>query len=91
MMDSLALLAEFLGSFLLTLSVFASGGTWWVVGGTLALIILLIGRLSGGHVNPAISAAVFMKGSLSLNELIAYVACQVAGGVSSFYVFRIFS
>ena len=90
-MDSLALLAEFLGTFLLVLSIFASGGTWWIVGGTLALIVLLIGRLSGGHVNPAISAAVYFKGSLTIQELIAYVACQLAGGVSSFYVYRIFA
>jgi aquaporin Z len=91
MVDGLVLLAEFLGTFLLTLSVFASGGSWWVVGGTLALIILLIGKLSGAHVNPAISAAVYFKGALSLQELAAYVACQVAGGVSSLYVYRIFA
>jgi len=91
MMDTLVLLAEFLGAFLLTLSVFASGGTWWVIGGTLALIVLLIGRLSGGHVNPAISVAVYMKGALSLNELLAYVVAQIAGSVASLYVFRVFS
>jgi glycerol uptake facilitator-like aquaporin len=91
MMDGLVLLAEFLGSFLLTLSVFASAGAWWIVGGTLAIIILLIGKLSGGHVNPAISAAVYFKGALSAPELAAYVACQVAGAVSSLYVYRIFA
>jgi aquaporin Z len=91
MVDGLVLLAEFLGTFLLTLSVFASGGAWWAVGGTLALIVLLIGKLSGGHVNPAISAAVYFKGALSLQELAAYVGCQVAGAVSSFYVYRVFA
>ena len=91
MVDALALLAEFLGTFLLTLSMFASGGAWWAVGGTLALIVLLIGRLSGGHVNPAISAAIYMKGSLTLQELLAYIGCQFAGGVSSFYVYRVFA
>ena len=91
MIDSTALIAEFLGTFLLVLSVFASGGNAYVVGGTLAVIILLIGKLSGAHVNPAISAAMYVKGALSLNELAAYAAVQVAGGVASLYTYRVFA
>jgi aquaporin Z len=91
MINSTALLAEFLGTFLLVLSVFASGGNAYVVGGTLAVIILLIGKISGAHVNPAISAAMYVKGALSLNELGAYTASQVAGGVASLYAYRVFA
>ena len=91
MIDSIALLGEFLGTFLLVLSVFASGGNAYVVGLTLAVIILLIGKLSGGHVNPAISLAMYVKGSLSLTELLAYVVSQAAGGVASLYAYRIFA
>jgi glycerol uptake facilitator-like aquaporin len=91
MIDATALIAEFLGTFLLVLSVFASGGSALMVGGTLALVIALIGKLSGGHVNPAISAAMFMKGSLSLNEFLAYAAVQIAGGVASLYTYRVFA
>ena len=57
MVDAVSLIAEFLGTFLLVLSVFASGGNAYVVGATLAVVILLTGKLSGGHVNPAISLA----------------------------------
>lgn len=91
MIDSIALLGEFLGTFLLVLSVFASGGNAYVVGLTLAVIILLIGKLSGAHVNPAISLAMYVKGSLSLTELLAYVVSQCAGGVASLYAYRIFA
>jgi glycerol uptake facilitator-like aquaporin len=42
-------------------------------------------------VNPAISAAMYVKGALSLNELGAYVASQVAGGVASLYAYRVFA
>lgn len=91
MINSTALLAEFLGTFLLVLSVFASGGNAFVVGGTLAGIILLIGKLSGAHVNPAISVAMFARGSLSTNELLAYVVSQVLGGVASLYAYRVFA
>ena len=90
-MDGLVLLAEFLGTLVLTLTVFASGGLWWAIGAALALGVLLIGSLSGGHVNPAISAAVYFKGGLSLQELLYYVISQVAGGVSAFYIYRVFA
>jgi glycerol uptake facilitator-like aquaporin len=91
MADSVALLAEFLGTFLLVLSIFASGGNAYVVGGTLAVVILLTAKLSGGHANPAVSAAMYAKGALSLNELLAYTASQVAGGVASLYAYRVFA
>jgi glycerol uptake facilitator-like aquaporin len=91
MIDTVALLAEFLGTFILVLSVFASGGNAFVVGGTLAGVLLLTGKISGGHHNPAISAAMYAKGALSFKEFLAYTASQVAGGVSSLYAYRVFA
>lgn len=91
MMDYTVLLAEFLGTFLLVLSVLASGGNAYAIGGTLAVIILLIGKISGAHVNPAISATMYLKGSLSTTELLSYVVSQVLGGVACLYVYRVFA
>jgi aquaporin Z len=91
MLDTIALASELFGTFLLVLSVLASGGNPLVIGATLALIVFLIGKRSGAHVNPAISAAMYWKGSLSMNELLAYVAVQVVGAVASLYTFRVFS
>jgi len=91
MINSTALLAEFLGTFLLVLSVFASGGNAYAIAGTLAVIILLIGKISGAHVNPAISVAMYVKGALSAQELGAYTASQVAGAVASLYAYRVFA
>lgn len=91
MLDTVALASEFFGTFLLVLSVFASGGNPWVIGATLALIVVLIGKRSGAHVNPAISTAMYVKGSLSFNEYLAYVAAQVLGGVASLYAYRVFA
>jgi aquaporin Z len=90
-MDVVSLLAEFLGTFLLVLSVFASGGNAYVIGATLAVIVLLTGKLSGAHVNPAISFTMFMKGSLSVKELGGYVVAQLLGGVASLYAYRVFA
>lgn len=91
MVSALPLLAEFLGTFLLTLSVIASGGNAWVIGGALALVVLLVGNLSGAYVNPAISLAMFVKGSLSVQELVSYVVVQLLGATASLYAFRAFA
>jgi aquaporin Z len=91
MVSVLPLLAEFLGIFLLVLSVLASGGNAFVVGGTLTLIILLIGNLSGANVNPAISLAMFLRGSLSVNEMFSYIVVQGLAGAGAFYAWSAFA
>ena len=91
MVSVLPLLAEFLGIFLLVLSVLASGGNAFVVGGTLTLIILLIGNLSGANVNPAISLAMFLRGSLSMNEMFSYIVVQALAGAGAFYAWSAFA
>ncbi len=91
MIDTTALLAEFLGTFLLVMTVLATSGSALMVGGALALIILLIGKTSGAHVNPAISTAMYMKGALSFNEFMGYVAAQVLGGVASLSAYKVFA
>jgi aquaporin Z len=91
MISALPLLAEFLGTFLLVLSIIASGSNPWIVGGALALIILLVGAMSGAHVNPAVSLAMFLKGALSSQELAGYVVVQLLGGASALYAYNAFA
>ncbi len=91
MLSALPLLAEFLGTLLLVLSVIASGGNAWVVGGALALIILLVGAMSGAHVNPAVSLAMFLKGALTSQELAGYIVVQLLGGASALYIYQAFA
>jgi glycerol uptake facilitator-like aquaporin len=89
-MRTLPLIAEFLGTFLLLVSIFVTGN-FLVIGGALAAVVFLIGGISGGHVNPAVSLAFYMKGSLSLTELLTYTAVQLAGAVSALLAVQAFA
>jgi aquaporin Z len=81
-------ITEYLGTVLLVLSVFASGGNPVFVGITLGLVIFLCGKMNPGNVNPAVSIAMYLKNKLSFNEMLAFIIAQVLGGVSSVYLFR---
>lgn len=85
-MDMLALIVEFFGTFLLLISIFATGNAF-IIGATLALIILLIGGISGAHVNPAVSFAMFVKGALSGTDLLGYAVAQIAGATAAYYAY----
>jgi len=84
-------LAEAIGTFVLVLSVLASAGNALIVGGALALVIFLIGSVSGGNVNPAVSLAMMLNGSLTGRELIGYAVAQLVGGAGAAAVYRAFA
>jgi aquaporin Z len=82
-------IAEYLGAFLFILSIFASGGNPLIIGTTLAVVIYLIGPLSGAHVNPAVSVSMFLNGDLTSQQLLAYAVAQLLGGASAYYSYRL--
>jgi aquaporin Z len=80
-------LAEYIGAFFFILAIFASGGNPLVIGAALALVIFLVASISGGHVNPAVSLAMYMNGSLKPVDLFSYVFAQLLGGASAYYAY----
>jgi hypothetical protein len=46
------------------------------------------GHVSGGHFNPAVSTAVFLRGRMARSEFGAYVATQFAATVIAGFVMR---
>jgi len=89
-----ALFAEAIGTFVLVF--FAVGvactGSGFLVGGlplatalTFGLVIvimsLLIGKISGCHINPAVSLACYMTKRMSLRDFVGYVIAQIIGGL----------
>jgi len=83
------LLAEFLGTFLLMLSVLASGGNPLVIGATLAFIVFLTGGISGAAVNPALAAGLWYMGTLTQSKAIAYIVVEILGGLAAAYAYKI--
>ena len=91
-------IAEFLGTMLLTLlgnGVVAgvllrdskaekAGWLAIVIGWGLAvtLAIYAVGRISGAHINPAVTLALFVNGSFPGDQVLGYMAAQFAGAFS---------
>ncbi len=79
-------IAEFIGTFVL---VFVACGTAIASSNYVAIALAFglsvvamaytIGGISGCHINPAVSVAMFLNGKLPLNDLIGYVVAQFAG------------
>src|SRR6202789_1167899 len=89
------LIAEGLGSLLLAATVIGSGimGERLAAGNVavallantaatvavLATLIALLGPISGAHFNPAVSLVMALRGKLTLQQTLAYVAVQIVG------------
>ena len=41
---------------------------------------ILLAQKSGGHLNPAVSATLWIAGEISLGRMFSYIACQLLGG-----------
>jgi aquaporin Z len=46
------------------------------IGSVLMVLVFAGGHVSGGHYNPAVSTAVFLRGRIQSNEYFAYIATQ---------------
>jgi aquaporin Z len=51
------------------------------IGSVLAVFIYAGGHISGGHYNPAVSLAAFLRGPFSITDLIGYWVVQIVGAV----------
>jgi len=80
-------LAEFIGTFFLVstigFSVINNPGVIApvAIGAALAVMIFAGGHVSGGHYNPAVTLAVFLRGKCPWSDVIPYWVAQVAAAV----------
>jgi aquaporin Z len=88
-MKLLALLSECVGTFLLLTSILFTGN-WLIIGLTLAGVIYITGNTSGGHMNPAVSVAMYLKGAINASECLGYSLSQILGSVIALYTYQTF-
>jgi len=86
-MTAKALVAEFIGtlfflSIILNVVNDSSIGVIAIAVGLLAAIYM-VGGVSGGHFNPAVSVMMFMKGNLPADMTILYIIAQIIGALSA--------
>lgn len=81
-----AYLAELIGTFFFVYVILASGGHPLIIGSALALLVYLIGGISGAAVNPAVSLAMLINGNLVVGEWVGYVVAELAGAAGAVYL-----
>ena len=80
-------LAEFLGTLFFVYVILATGNPL-AIGSALALVLLLTSRISGGHINPAVSIVMASSGKISPSELMPYIIAQILGGLVALEISR---
>ena len=80
-------LVEFLGSTFFIYVILATGNPI-AIGAALALVMLMIAPISGGHVNPAVSIVMASAGKLPTNELVSYSLAQIFGGLVALELYK---
>ena len=55
--------------------------TAFAFGLVIVVMSTVIGKISGCHINPAVSFACFMTKRISLRDFIGYVIAQIIGGI----------
>lgn len=84
-------ITEFIGAFFLVFTVATAAVGGWAplgfapiaIGAVLMVMIFAGGHISGGHYNPAVSMAVFVRGKMTITDMIIYWVVQIAGGVAA--------
>jgi len=81
-------LVEFVGTLFFLFVILVSGEAI-PIGLALILAILLGGKISGGHFNPAVSVMMFLNQKISSTDLLFYIISQLLGGAVALQLFKV--
>lgn len=83
-------IAEFIGTFFLVLTVGCTvipGAAGVIpaiaIGAVLMAMIFAGGHISGGHFNPAVTFAIFIRGKLEVKDVVPYWVSQIIAGIAA--------
>src|SRR3989442_7418594 len=78
-------LTELIGTFFLVLTVGMASGDLapLAIGSVLMVMIYAGGHISGGHFNPAVTLAAFVRGRCPKSDVAPYLVAQVGGAALS--------
>lgn len=86
-------ICEFIGTFFLVLTIGSTvinGGAGVIpplaIGSMLMVMIFATGHISGGHLNPAVTLAVWMRGKCATSDVPGYLISQIAGAVAAAFL-----
>ena len=83
----LSFLAEFFGAIVFVYAILATGNPI-VIGATLTAVIFSVRKISGGHINPAVSIAFASMGKLKMPDLFGFIAAQILGALTAVLIYK---
>jgi aquaporin Z len=89
-----ALVAEFLGTFLLMLTILVVVFEGWpypafIIGANLTVLVYLTGPISNAHLNPAITVGFWIRNRIPLRQVLTYVAAQTGGTLLAYWAISV--
>lgn len=76
-----ALIAELIGTFILTFAVLNTQGNPIIASITLLVLVLMLSKLSGGHINPAVTIGLWATRQIGWVKAVSYLVAQFLGAM----------
>jgi glycerol uptake facilitator-like aquaporin len=85
-----ALVAEFIGAFLITAAFIEMQGSPLFVAFALGGVVLIVGGVSGAHVNPAVTVGAWVTRKMNWVYALGYIVAQLLGATVAYLVLNTF-
>jgi glycerol uptake facilitator-like aquaporin len=90
-------LAELVGTFIFLAVIITSGHAsnrskdtlaWLKIGLALSVAIILVGFISGGMLNPAVSLMLYINNDISIENMIVSIFAQIIGAILAYFYYQ---
>ena len=81
------ILAEFFGTSVFLFVIIYTNNAW-AIGLTLAILVLMFGKLTGANFNPAVTIMLALAKKLNKAEVLPYIFAQLLGAIVALQCYR---